>query len=187
MVVHRAVSAGVEGPTKSWQARFPSARRPRRRILGTPTSTRRLHRTRGLHLLLASRTPRSLSGPPPLQGGARRRRPAAPALPCSTSRRRQPHRPARRRASSRSSSGIRGSLPRSATCTPRRGPGIWSGSIWRSRPGHPTTGSSSQIRSKAVRHALYAEGTISPATSLARREARPGAGPQLFIGHAWRR
>ena len=69
MVVHRAVSAGVEGPTKSWQARFTPARRPRRRSARPAAGARRLHLTRGLRLLLAPRpAPRSLGGPAPLQG-----------------------------------------------------------------------------------------------------------------------
>ena len=43
MIVHRAVSAGVEGPTKSWQARAyrsPTSRRARSRASPTVATTR---------------------------------------------------------------------------------------------------------------------------------------------------
>ncbi len=99
MVVHRAVSAGVEGPTKSWQARFLPLADPAAEALERLQARSDYTSLRGLHLLLAPRpAPRPIRCAAPLQGRTRRRRAAPAAFPRSASRSRQPHRPARRRA-----------------------------------------------------------------------------------------
>ena len=54
LVVHRAVSAGVEGPTKSWAARFIPLADPAAEALTPAGRARALHRARRLCVLLAA-------------------------------------------------------------------------------------------------------------------------------------
>ena len=88
LVVHRALSDQVEGPTKSWQARYlPIADRPRRRSPGFRSAEN--SSTRGLRLLLAPGPPVGrVCAEPPVQARRRGGRTSRTALPCAPARRR---------------------------------------------------------------------------------------------------
>lgn len=140
MVVHRAVSAGVEGPTKSWQARFlPLADPPPKPWSAyRPAATTPHARTTS-----SARASAGAWTPQPCDAASRLHATPPGCGPCASTRCATP--PAasspgtQTRVSCRSSSDTRGSRPPSATCMPRLGPRISNGSTWRLRPDLPAS------------------------------------------------
>ena len=78
LIVQRAVSGNVEGPTKGWQVRYVPLADPARDALRAAPRARRLHAARGLRLLRPPRRPPGrLSAASPLSRRPQGRRPAA--------------------------------------------------------------------------------------------------------------
>ena len=134
MIVHRAVSAGVEGPTKSWRARFIPLADPASGALERLRA--RQHYTSRDDYVFCSRSGDAWTTPPCGVASSALVTPRA-FVRCAFMRCDTPRAASWRATptlvSCRSSSATRGSRPPNATCTRRRDPRTSSWSIWRSR------------------------------------------------------
>ena len=139
MIVHRAVSAGVEGPTKSWQARFLPLADPAADALERLPA--RGDYTAREDYVFCSRLGRRLDRPPCAAATRPRATPlgCGPALPRAAPRRRSL---VARDAGARFVQEFLGHSRITTTeryMHARHDPRISSGSTWHSRPARPTT------------------------------------------------